>query len=195
MLLAGEAAARYAIAHQLPFPYTTQASPDLPEPTEGLAGMYAIRRSFKRSQQTSVPAPHAGLGLTVYARVTSPLRRYLDLVVHQQLRAHLRGDVLLDEQEMLGRVGAAEAVTGGVRQAEALAIRHWTLVYLLQHPNWFGEGILVDKRDRRGTVLIPALGMEIRLHLPNDLPLNYSIPLVLQGVNLAELDVHFQIAS
>jgi exoribonuclease-2 len=157
--------------------------------------MYAIRRSFKRSQQTSVPAPHGGLGLTVYARVTSPLRRYLDLVVHQQLRAHLRGDVLLDEQEMLGRVGAAEAVTGSVRQTELLATRHWKLVYLQQHADWSGEGVLVDKRERRGTVLIPELGLEVRLHLPTDLPLNSSIPLTLNGVNLAELDVHFQIPS
>jgi exoribonuclease-2 len=196
MLMAGEAAARYALQHQLPFPFTTQAVPDLPEASpDGLAGMFAIRRSFKRSQQTSVPAPHAGLGLTVYARVTSPLRRYLDLVVHQQLRAHLRGDALLGEQEMLGRVGAAEAVTGSVRQAEQLATRHWTLVYLQQHPNWSGEGTLVDKRQRRGTVLISELGLEVRLHLPADLPLNSSIPLILNGVNLAELDTHFQIAS
>lgn len=195
MLMAGEAAARYALKHQLPFPFTTQAPPDLPESSpDGLAGMYAIRRSFKRSQQTSVPGPHAGLGLTVYARVTSPLRRYLDLVVHQQLRAHLRGNVLLDEQEMLGRVGAAEAVTGSVRQAELLATRHWTLVYLEQHANWSGEGILVDKRQRRGTFLISELGLEVRLQLPSELPLNSSIPLILNGVNLAELDAHFQIA-
>jgi exoribonuclease-2 len=193
MLMAGEAAARYALEHSLPFPFTTQPPPDPSEGLEGLAGMYARRRTMKRSQQTSTPAPHAGLGLEVYARVTSPLRRYLDLVVHQQLRAHLRGTSLLGEQEMLQRVGAAEAVTGNVRQAELLAYRHWTLVYLMQHSDWQGEGILVDRRDRRGTVLIPELGLETRIPVREGLPLNSAVPLALSGVNLAELDVHFQV--
>ncbi|MEE8302713.1 MAG: RNB domain-containing ribonuclease, partial [Candidatus Tectomicrobia bacterium] len=193
MLMAGEAAARYALDHHLPFAFTTQEPPDIKERFEGLAGMYALRRTFKRSRQTSVPAPHAGLGLAAYARVTSPLRRYLDLVVHQQLRAHLRGTTLFGEQDMLERVGAAEAVTGKVRQAELLATRHWTLVYLQQHPGWRGEAILVDQRDRRGTVLIPELGLEIRLHLADDLPLNSPVPLALNGVNLSELEAHFQI--
>src|SRR5262249_16568690 len=139
--------------------------------------------------------PHAGLGLEVYTRITSPLRRYLDLVGHQQLRAHLRGNPLLSEQEVLERVGAAEAVTGTVRHAEWLTEKHWTLVYLLQHPDWHGEGVLVEKRDRRGTILIPVLGMEIRLHLPQDMPLNSPVMLSVSGINLAELEVHFQLES
>ena len=193
--MAGEAAARYALARDVPCPFATQDPPEAGEFPEGLAGMYARRRTLKRSQQTTVPAPHAGLGLEVYARTTSPLRRYLDLVVHQQLRAHLRGTPLLREQQILGRVGAAEAVTGNTRQAEFLAYKHWTLVYLMQHPDWRGEGIVVDKRDHRGMVLIPALGLELRLHLEQDVPLNSAVPLMLRGINLAELDAHFQIAS
>ena len=41
-----------------------------------------------RSQYRSVPAPHSGLGLSTYAQATSPMRRYLDLVVRQQLHAY-----------------------------------------------------------------------------------------------------------
>jgi exoribonuclease II len=194
MLMAGEAVARYALARDVPFPFATQEPPEAGEFPEGLAGMYARRRTLKRSQQTTAPAPHAGLGLEVYARATSPLRRYLDLVVHQQLRAHLRGAPLLEEPQILGRVGAAEAVTANTRQAEFLAYKHWTLVYLMQHPDWRGEGIVVDKRDHRAMILIPALGLELRLHLEQDVPLNSAVPLMLRGINLAELDAHFQIA-
>lgn len=194
MLLAGEAAARFALERGIPFPFTRQDSPeDSRDIPEGLAGMYALRRTLKRSQQTSTPGRHAGLGLDVYARVTSPLRRYLDLVVHQQLRAYLRGEGCLDEQAMLERVGAAEAVTGSARQAEMLANRHWTIVYLQQYPGWRGRGILVDKRDRRGIVLIPELGMEIRLQMRQDMPLNDSVPLLLNGVNLPALEVYFRL--
>lgn len=192
MLLAGEAAARYALERGILLPFTTQDAPEAGELPEGLAGMYARRRTLKRSQQTTTPAPHAGLGLEVYTRATSPLRRYLDLVVHQQLRAALRGAPLLGEQEVLERVGAAETVTGNTRHAEFLASKHWTLVYLVQHPDWHGEGIVVEKRERRGTVLVPSLGMEIRVHLEQDVPLNSTLPLSLRGINLAELEAHFQ---
>jgi exoribonuclease-2 len=195
MLMAGEAVARFALERGLPVPFTTQAPPETYQPCEGLAAMFALRRALKRSQQTCMPTPHAGLGLEIYARATSPLRRYLDLVVHQQLRAYLRGADTLGEQEVLERVGAAEAVTGHVRQAERLARRHWTMVYLLQHPDWHGEGVVVDKRGPRGTVLIPALDLEVQLPLREDLPLDTTVSLRLSGVNLAELEVYFQLES
>ena len=195
MVLAGEAVARFALERGLPFPFTTQPPPDTFERPTTLAEMFAVRKTLKRSQQTSIPAPHAGLGLEVYARATSPLRRYLDLVVHQQLRAFLRGENTLGEEEVMERVGAAEAVTGGARQAERLARRHWTLVYLLQRPNWRGTGVLVDKRGTRGTLLIPELSFEMQMQVPEDMLLDANVPLVLTGVNLAELEAHFRIES
>jgi exoribonuclease-2 len=196
MLMAGGALAGYALERDIPFPYSTQ-DPPLPGTDTrpaSLTGMYALRRVLKPSQRTSVPAPHAGLGMPLYAQVTSPLRRYLDLVAHQQLRACLRGDDLLRTGELLERVGAAEAVTGSVRQAERLARRHWTLVYLSQHPDWRGDGVLVDKHGSRGTVLIPELDLEPRVHLREDLPLDSVVPLLLTGVDLSELDAHFRVA-
>jgi exoribonuclease-2 len=195
MLMAGEAVARFALERGLSVPFTTQAPPEAHEQPEGLAAMFALRRGLKRSQQTCMPAPHAGLGLELYARATSPLRRYLDLVVHQQLRAYLCGADPLGEQDVLERVGAAEAVTGLVRQAERLARRHWTMVYLLQHPDWHGEGVIVDKRGSRSMVLIPALDLEIQLALREDIPLDATVPLSLNGVSLPELEAYFQVSS
>ena len=157
--------------------------------------MFALRRTLKRSQQTSIAAPHAGLGLHVYTRATSPLRRYLDLVVHQQLRAHLHGTSLLGEQEILQRVGAAEAVTGTTRQAERLARKHWTMVYLLQHPKWQGEGIVVEKRGPRSLLLIPELALEISLSLRDDRPLNSVVPLALSGVSVPDLEAYFRLVD
>jgi exoribonuclease-2 len=197
MLMTGEATARFALEEGIPFPFATQDPPEAngraEGPTDDLAGMYALRRSLKPSQRSASPGPHAGLGLDLYARATSPLRRYLDLVAHQQLRAYLRGEEPLEAQEVLRRIGAAEAAVGSVRQAEWLSRRHWTLVYLAQHPDWQGEGILVEKRDRHSTVLIPALALEPRVHLREDLPLNSVVDLVLMGVDLAGLEAHFRV--
>jgi exoribonuclease-2 len=193
MLMAGEAAARYALAHDIPIPFTAQDPPREHPQLEGMAGMFALRRALKPSHRKIDPAPHAGLGMELYAQSTSPLRRYLDLVIHQQLRAHLRGEKVLGAQEVLERVGTADAITGSVRRAERLTRRHWTLVYLMQHPRWRGEGVLVEKVGSRGRVLIPELDLEAQVHLRTDLALNSTLRLALSGVNLAELEAHFQV--
>ncbi len=195
MLAAGEAAARFALERDIPLPFTSQEPPESRDEAlpDGLAGMFALRRTLKPSQQSSLPLPHSGLGLDIYTRATSPLRRYLDLVVHQQLRAYLCDEPLMPLQTVLERVGAAEAAGGGLRQAERLSRQHWTLVYLQQNPGWQGEGILVDRYGLRGTVIIPDLAWETRLSLRDPLPLNARIPLSFQGMNLPQLDAHFQI--
>jgi len=197
MLMAGEAAARYALEHDIPFPFTTQDPPDTDErPQDGdMAGMFELRRWLKPSAYTGVPALHAGLGLEVYAQVTSPLRRYLDLVAHQQLRAHLRGEDLLEATALLERVGSAAAVGRDVRRAERLARRHWTLVYLTQQPDWRGQGVVVDKHDRRAVLLIPELDLEVRLHMRGNVALNSVLPVAVKGVNLAELEAYLRIVG
>jgi exoribonuclease-2 len=193
MLLAGEAVGHFALERGLPIPYTTQDPPETDERPADLAGMFALRRSLKPSEPSSVPGSHAGLGLGLYVQATSPLRRYLDLVVHQQLRAHLRGEGLLDAQEVLARVGATAAVSGSVRQAERLTRRHWTLVYLMRHPGWRGEGVLVEQRGSRGTFLIPELDLDARMHLRRELPLNSVVTLALRQVRLPTLEVFFRL--
>jgi exoribonuclease-2 len=150
-----------------------------------------LLKTQKRSQVSGQPAPHAGVGLPAYSRATSPLRRYLDLVAHQQLRLSLQGRPLLNEQQMLERVGESEAVTRIVAQAELLSRRHWTLVYLHQNPGWRGEGVLVEKLGLRGRVIIPELAFETHIHLREDLPLNTRLPLVFKGANLSELEAFF----
>lgn len=196
MLMTGEATAKFALERDIPVPFSTQPPPDMePDISEGLAGMFALRKTLKRSEMKSSPAPHSGLGLPAYIQTTSPLRRYLDLVVHQQLRAHLRGEPVLDSQTVFERVGAADAISGSVRYAERQSRRHWTWVYLQRHEAWQGEAIVVEKREKRGRILIPELQIESNLRLPQDTPLNASLQVKSTQVRLPELQGGFRIVS
>jgi exoribonuclease-2 len=80
-----------------------------------------------------------------------------------------------------------------VAQAERLARRHWTLVYLKRNPTWSGEAVLVDKRGSRSSLLIPELELETQLYLNEDVPLDSLVSLRLSQVDLPELEVHFQV--
>ncbi len=192
MLLAGQAAAGFALEHRIPFPFATQEAPEasLEAIPEGLAGMWALRRRIKRAQLRTTPGPHRGLGLPWYAQVTSPLRRYLDLVAHQQLRAFLVGKPLLSRDEVLLRVGAAEAVADLVREAERKSREHWTLVHLLQH-GYCGPGVLVEPR---GVFLLPELGLSTSLTLGQALPLNSTRTLCFVSADLSRLSSSFRLS-
>lgn len=195
MILTGAETARFAVQNGILMPFSQQDPVDTTERPDTLSGMFAMRRLLKRSAYRTTPGPHSGLAVPAYTQVTSPLRRYLDLVGHQQLRAFIKDRPRIDEAGLVERIGAFDAVSGGLRQAEMLANKHWTIVYLLQHPGWRGEGILVEKRGSSGIVLIPALAMEARVHLPKDMPLDAIIPLALKGVNLSQRDVVFRVEA
>jgi len=192
MLMAGEAVGQLGVAAGLPLAYTVQDSPqELEARPEGLAGMFAQRRAMQRSRPSTAPGRHAGLGLDVYVQVTSPLRRYLDLLAHQQLRVYLRGEPPLDTAEVTLRLGTADAISGAVRAAERQSIQHWTLVYLLQHPAWRGEGIVVEQKPGREVVLIPELAWEVELYRRQPRPVNSVVRLAVEGVDLPNRAARF----
>lgn len=198
MLMAGEAAGRLAQAHDIPMAYTAQDPPfDSGSPVDltnaGPSGMWAKRRQMQRSRPTTTPGRHAGLGLDSYVQVTSPLRRYLDLLAHQQLRAHLRGEPPLDNAAITLRIGLTDAVAGAVRATERLSNQHWTLVYLMQHSDWQGEGVVVENKPGRDIVLIPDLAWETEIYHRPARPLDSTITLAVESIDLANRTARFQV--
>jgi len=195
MLMAGEAVAGFCVEQGIPIPFATQPSPDRIEQPTDLAGMYAYRRGFKPTRLMSEPGPHFGLGLSRYTRATSPLRRYSDLLVHQQIRAWLNGGTLLDVQQVAARVAEAETAAAAVRRAERLSNQHWKLVFLQANRRWRGEGILVEKGEHKSVVLIPELALEARVRLRGEMGLNARVRLMPREVDLPELTCYFRVGD
>lgn len=63
-----------------------------------LANLEYIRQRtytmMQRAEYGGTPKGHFGLNLPMYTHFTSPIRRYADLVTHQQIRASLKGEKL-----------------------------------------------------------------------------------------------------
>ncbi|MEZ4863051.1 MAG: RNB domain-containing ribonuclease [Caldilineaceae bacterium] len=195
MLMTGEAVARYAQHHDLPVAYSVQdvSADAVGAVAESLSEMFALRRLLKPSQQKSAPGAHAGLGMDFYTQATSPLRRYNDLLTHQQLRAHLRGETPLDAQTVMERIAEASTSARAMRTAERLSNQHWKLVYLLQHPGWSGAGVIVEKAGSRHLVLIPELDLETEIYGRADLALDSVVHVTLTEVNLPTLETRFRL--
>ena len=192
MILAGEGAARFAFKKGIPFPYVSQEPPDIPKDIpQGLAGQFRLRKCMRRRTVSITPSQHAGMGLGMYSQVTSPLRRYGDLIAHEQLRAFLCGRPLIDKDAMLMRMSEGDAAAVATRKAERSSNLHWTLVYLLQNPDWTGEAVCVDKQARQSVFCIPSLGMETVMTGLSDVELNETVTVKPGKIDLPMLEVAF----
>lgn len=192
MLLAGEAAARFAFKNNIPFQYVSQESPEIPkELPPGLAGEYRKRRSMRSRKVGTIPSVHAGLGIGMYSQVTSPLRRYGDLIAHQQLHLHLDGKPLMDTDDLLTRIAAGDSAARECTKAERNSNLHWILVFLTRHPEWKGEAVIVEKNGALATILIPEFAQESKINLKEDVELNTTITVHAGNINIPELTVSF----
>ena len=188
MLLAGEAAARFAFKNAIPFPFVCQEKPEIPRSlSEGLAGQYRLRRCMKSRTISTSPLAHAGLGLGMYSQVTSPLRRYSDLAAHEQLHAFLDGRPLLSKDSLLERISEGDAAASAAVKAERKSNLHWTLVYLLQHKDSRFEAVIVDTKENQAVVIIPALAQEALIPLVPGKTLNDTVYVQATGINIPEL--------
>lgn len=193
MMMAGEAAALFAEKNNIAIPYTAQLPPEEERSPQTLSEMFAYRKFLQPSQITSSPGGHAGLGLARYCRATSPLRRYVDLVVHQQLRAFITGGTPLDEDTILDRIGSYNAIARDVQRLERFSNKHWTLVHLQRNPQWTGKAIVVEERERGYTAIIPEFALETRLNGSTPLELDQEITLAVSDIQLAGLNEYFKV--
>ncbi|GFR46827.1 hypothetical protein Agub_g8463, partial [Astrephomene gubernaculifera] len=177
MILAGEAVGELGSSACLPLPYRSQpAPPHLPPPTllaalpEGPVRGFALRRCMPRSAVGPEPLPHAALGLEAYVQVTSPIRRYPDLLAHHNLKAWLRGRPLPYGAPQIE--AAAEAAAGAGRELTAVereCENYWVAEYFRQH--WgsdYPATLLGWQREelRLAAFLIDELGLEVVARLP-----------------------------
>ena len=193
MLMAGEAVAIFAGQNDIPIPHAMQPEPEEIRQPAKLSEMYAYRRLFKPSNTVLHAEPHFGLGLERYARSTSPLRRYADLLVHQQLRAFVTGKPFMDRETLAERIAGIDMLGAKVRRTERQSNLHWKLVYLSRHPEWEGDAIVMALEERKAVLVIPELAMEVKVRLHESFALDQPVRLKVRELDLATQDVYFRV--
>lgn len=194
MMAAGNAAAKFAVKNDFPLAFAVQSDPDMTERPETLPGMYELRKSCRVSTLSTLPGKHAGLGLEPYARVTSPLRRYEDLLNHIQLRKYLANAEPLTMSVMDERLAISEPSAVLCSKLERQCREYWTLVYLKNQPeNWRGEALYIAKPDERSVWLLPELAYEFKNRYNARIPLGESVKVECIASDPATLSAQFRI--
>jgi exoribonuclease II len=184
MTLAGWAAAIFADDLELALPFATQDPPHRSSPPgESMPAQWARRKTLSRTRFQPLLGPHSGMGLDAYAQATSPMRRYLDLVVHQQLRAAILEQGTLNGKDIAARVAESQMAAGATRTAEREARRHWTLVYMSRQPERVYSAVVVDRRQAQATLLLPELALDVTL--VTSAGLGTELKVQLAGIDLA----------
>ncbi len=171
MLAAGSAFGKWAAERDLVMPFSTQVEAEESERGDSLPAMFTLRRSCSPSVLGTSAGKHSGLGLDPYIRVTSPLRRYGDLLAHQQLRRVLKGEEPLDSEYMAGRIAKSENAALERRKLERQVNEFWKLVFLAQNPGYETQAVPVLRQDERITYLIPELALEYKNRFAGDIKL------------------------
>lgn len=134
MVLINNLAARYALRNELPVIYRVQDPPSGPVSSVHKYEPYFFDqqvRRMKRTRLSTYPQPHFGLGLDLYIQISSPLRRYADLVMHRQIAAKcLDRPVPYTQEELFVILDNVDRTAGTNKSLEREANNYWMLEFL-----------------------------------------------------------------
>lgn len=167
MILASAAVAQWAAEREIPMLHRTQ---DVALPRE-YAGVWKEPQDMTRIMRALIPSslevqarPHAALGLARYTPMTSPLRRYPDLINEAQLLHWLtHGTPRWDGEALSTLLVSLNAVLDAAGQVQRFRPRYWKLLYFRQQGDkvWW-DGVVTEENDMFVNVSLPAQGMYVR---------------------------------
>jgi exoribonuclease-2 len=167
MILGNAAAADYAVSHGAAMLFRTQDA-RLPPEIRGIhSDPPAIQRAVRELPPTLTepdPRPHATLAAPAYAPVTSPLRRYADLINLAQLEALLRtGAPRWSRGELEARLPLLSSRIEAVGRVQRFRPRYWKLAYLQRHcKERTFEGVVVDVAGGFVSLSLPDFQIYVR---------------------------------
>jgi exoribonuclease-2 len=167
MILANYIAAQLLKDRDIPALYRKQAQPreSIPLPEQpALFQLIRQRKVLNRVEVGMEPGTHSSLGLDLYTTITSPLRKYYDLIMQRQLVSLLSGKPLVYGKNDL-RTIASDLEPRLTRAAivEQERQRYWLLKHMEGKIGERFSALVIDKRLRSYSILIHEYLLETNL--------------------------------
>jgi exoribonuclease II len=167
MILMNSLVGQFCAQRQIPLVYRGQVAPRETFATSFTYDPvlhYRQQRAMHPARTGLQPVRHSSLGLEVYTTFTSPLRRYVDLLSHRQIRAYLqRGEPLYAEEQLQTVLAELETALSRAGMMEHERRRYWLLKYLSQCQGEIFGGVVLDRFPRNYLVMLPDVMQEVDL--------------------------------
>lgn len=201
MVLGCHVAAAFCAEREIPCLYRTQAAPDeLPGPPDPVTGRIDdpvrqndLMRKLKPSILTTDPRQHWTLGVSVYVQLTSPIRRYADLVVHQQLSHWLEtGAPLFTKGQLEQLIVEITRTMANVRRADQESRRLFTLRWFEQEGDRVYDAIVLRDLGRRYLIDLSLIGWHESVHLRGKRRPGQTVRVRLESIDIENDSLHFR---
>ncbi|QDZ24525.1 ribonuclease [Chloropicon primus] len=178
MILAGEVGAKWGKDNGVPLPYRIHYKPVIPDAGEvnAIEDKFARTANMAKSFTRAVldcrqPKPHASLGLPYYTQLSSPIRRFNDVLVHLQMKSVLRGEgALFTADEFAEMAETAYFVERDMKEVAQQCDEYWTATYFSQHMDRVWDATFLSWKDvaeGMGFVQIDEVGVKQVLRINN----------------------------
>ncbi|WP_031479336.1 ribonuclease catalytic domain-containing protein [Maridesulfovibrio frigidus] len=170
MILANSGLGRFAEEHNFPLLYRTQ---DIAIPSD-LSGIvtepheiYRRVRLMAPPQMETVPKRHATLAVSGYSPITSPLRRYADLINMAQLCHYLHEELpRWNSDELKEMASTLQTRLQAVIKIQRFRPRYWKLLYLAQNKKKWQSAAVVDDGGQLASLSMPEIQINVRVPRP-----------------------------
>lgn len=158
MILYNWLAARFCSENQIPILFRRQPDPSERLSLEETGYIYYVfqqRRKLSPLQIDTSPGPHSGIGLDLYTHVTSPLRRYLDLVIQRQIGSFIAGEKPVYSGKELEEIRVfVEPAIRNLELASRNRQRYWVLKFLSQHEGESYRAVVLDELKTKYRIVL-----------------------------------------
>jgi exoribonuclease-2 len=166
MILANRLAALYVKERGIPAIYRGQL-----EPREKVAPIdrfdplqaYRLRRILNRVEVSVQPLRHSGLGVEAYVTLTSPIRRFYDLLLESQIIRAIRGESILQKAELEETINQVGPTLSRVNWVEEQSERYWILRYLEKRIGIVTRAVVLDRWPNRYWIHINDFLLEVEM--------------------------------
>jgi len=166
MILANRLAALFLRERGIPAVYRGQMDPrERIPPMEhfDVLQAYRLRRVMNRVEVGTRPLRHAGIGAEAYLTLTSPIRRFYDLLVEHQILGSLRGTPILSQQEVEEIITRVGPILSKVGLVEELTEQYWIKRYLEKKIGSTTTAVVLDRWPNRYLIYLEEYLLEVEM--------------------------------
>jgi exoribonuclease-2 len=164
MILANSLAALFLKEKEVPAIYRGQMEPrEKVPPMEKFDALqaYRLRRIMNRVEVSTRPSRHAALGAEAYLTLTSPIRRFYDLLVEHQILGVLRGTAVMSQEELEGIITQVGPILSRVGLVEELTEQYWIMRFLEKKIGSTTTAVILDRFPNRYHIHLEEYLLEV----------------------------------